>query len=148
MAQVYGVYDFVFGHLNIPEYITQKIYSSKLHRRDLEFLAAFACQNQKYFSLEDLVEVLEDCNPHFNEETRQVICNEFNWLREPCSDVPGMTYMYNIATRSVLSLTGKVPQQNSDIVWEPLIYSDGGRCDSGNVYFGKDKCSYIMDNWQ
>ncbi|KAK9680066.1 hypothetical protein QE152_g39442 [Popillia japonica] len=54
MAQVYGVYDFVFGHLNIPEYITQKIYSSKLHRRDLEFLAAFACQNQKYFSLEDL----------------------------------------------------------------------------------------------
>lgn len=148
MAQVYGVYDFVFGHLNIPEYITQKIYSSKLHRRDLEFLAAFACQNQKYFSLEDLVEVLEDCNPHFNEETRQVICNEFNWLREPCSDVPGMTYMYNIATRSVLSLTGKAPQQNGNIVWEPLIYSDGERCDSGNVYFGKDKCSYIMDNLQ
>ncbi|KAI4465034.1 invertebrate gustatory receptor [Holotrichia oblita] len=119
MAQVYGVYDFVFGHLNIPEYIIQKIYSSKLHRRDLEFLAAFACQNEKYFTFEDLIEVLEECNPYFNEETRHVIRNEFNWLREPCSDVPAMTYMYNIATRSVLSLTGKAPQQNGNIVWEP-----------------------------
>ncbi|KAI4454257.1 hypothetical protein MML48_10g00007981 [Holotrichia oblita] len=157
VSELYGVYDVVFGHLNIPEYITQKIYSSKLHRRDLEFLAAFARQNEKYFTFEDLIEVLEECNPYFNEETRHVICNEFNWLREPCSDVPGMTYMYDIATRSVLSLDGNIPKQNGNIVWEPPhenpILSneevcDCMECDRGYVYFGQERCLYIMDNLQ
>lgn len=119
------------------------LFESELTVMNCVLMAAFAVQNEWYFSVESLVDVVKHYNPNYSEAKRKFILQVYEDISDPDVEYRAELYVLDIEKMCVLNLFGRAPCRGDNICWYPNF--EHPECDhtedvvdngGGHVVFG------------